>query len=106
MEKRRKKKLFKIRYFLILIFGVYIISVFISQNRIISDLKEEKLQKEEEIEVLKAEIAEIQEKIEYNNSLEYIEKIAREELKMVKPNEIIYIDKKKNENSFINSIGE
>lgn len=38
----------------------------------------------------------IEEKLKYTDSLEYIEKMAREELKMVKPDEIIIIDTNKN----------
>ncbi|HBD64979.1 MAG TPA: hypothetical protein DC038_11170, partial [Clostridiales bacterium] len=37
--------------------------------------------------------------------LELIEKIARDQYKMVKPNEIIYIDKNKNDNKLIQGIG-
>ena len=37
--------------------------------------------------------------------MEIIEKIAREQYKMVKPNETIYIDKNKNDNKLIQGIG-
>jgi hypothetical protein len=34
-----------------------------------------------------------------------VEEIARDQYKMVRPNEIIYIDKNKNDNKFISGIG-
>ena len=37
--------------------------------------------------------------------LEIVEKIARDQYKMVKPNETIYIDKNKNDNKLIQGIG-
>ena len=37
--------------------------------------------------------------------LELVEKIARDQYKMVKPNETIYIDKNKNDNKLIQGIG-
>jgi len=37
--------------------------------------------------------------------LDLVEKIARNQYKMVKPNETIYIDKNRNDNKFINGIG-
>ena len=37
--------------------------------------------------------------------IELIEKIARNQYKMVKPNETIYIDKNKNDNKLIQGIG-
>lgn len=37
--------------------------------------------------------------------LDLVEKIARNQYKMVKPNETIYIDKNKNDNKFIKGIG-
>jgi len=37
--------------------------------------------------------------------MEIIEKIARDQYKMVKPNETIYIDKNKNDNKLIQGIG-
>lgn len=53
--------------------------------------KKEKIQLE--IETLKAEIDALNEEIENSHSLQFVEKVAREELGMVKPREIIYIDK-------------
>ena len=48
---------------------------------------------------LSREIKELNIQIENSDSLEFIEKIAREDLEMVKPREIIYIDKEKKDKS-------
>lgn len=64
-------------------------------------LEREKSTKEEEIEILKSEIDGINNEIKDKDSLEFIEKVAREEFGMVKPREIIYIDKNKKRNPFL-----
>jgi len=65
------------------------------------ELEIEKNNTEEEIEKLKSEISEINIEIQNKDSLEFVEKIAREEFRMLKPREIIYIDKNKNKNPFL-----
>lgn len=64
-------------------------------------LEREKSTKEEEIEILKSEIDGINNEIKNKDSLEFIEKVAREEFGMVKPREIIYVDKNKKRNPFL-----
>ncbi len=61
------------------------------------------LQEKQEIEKLEREIRELSEEIEEKDSLNFVEKVAREELKMVKPREIMYIDKNKEKKPFVNS---
>jgi len=90
--KSKTKKRFKISYFFILILVVYLGITFFKQQSMIKALEIEKAQKQKEIEKLNSEIADIEEKLEYSDSLEYIEKMAREELKMVKPDEMIFVD--------------
>ncbi len=96
MKERKSRKKLRIRHFLILAAIVYLGIVFINQQKIIKALENEKVQKQEKIEQLNSEIKDIEEKLKYTDSLEYIEKMAREELKMIKADEIIYIDKNKN----------
>lgn len=96
MEKRKTRKRFKASHLIVLALAIYLGIVFISQQREIKELEKEKLQKQQEIESLNSEIVDIEEKLKYTDSLEYIEKMAREELKMVKPDEIIIIDTNKN----------
>lgn len=66
------------------------------------DLIERKEKEEMEIAKLEKEIQQLNEEIQDKDSLEFIEKTARENLKMLKPREIMYIDKNKDRNHFIN----
>lgn len=68
------------------------------------DLNERKKQQQEEIAKLKEEIQQLETEIENKDTLEFVEKVARDELRLVKPREIIYIDKNKEKNSFINPL--
>ncbi|SCG84224.1 hypothetical protein DW1_2664 [Proteiniborus sp. DW1] len=92
MKKRKVKKRIRAGHLIILALAVYLGITFFNQQREIKALEKEKLQKQQEIEKLNSEIMDIEEKLKYTDSLEYIEKMAREELKMVKPDEIIVID--------------
>ncbi|EOD01152.1 FtsB family cell division protein [Caldisalinibacter kiritimatiensis] len=110
MAKRKKKKLFKIRYLIVLGFIIYISSVFINQQSMLKKLNEEKNEKRKIVEQLNDQILEMEKEMQLIESPEhieeYIERVAREELKMVKPGETIYIDKNKSNNKFIDNIGE
>ena len=78
----------------LVIFGiaVYVISVFLSQQKTLNEYKADQRRYEEQI------LAEEERKEELNqtkaniNSKEYIEEIARESLDMYLPNEKVYID--------------
>ena len=92
----KKKKLGIIRrnkfvVFFAIIFSIYVLAVLIRQEIYYKSLKSEELAYLKEIQVLKIEIEKLEKDLESNQDLESIEKIAREKLKMVKPNEIIYI---------------
>ncbi|MDY2986839.1 MAG: septum formation initiator family protein [Peptoniphilus sp.] len=50
-----------------------------------------------EIKTLKSDIKNLEEEKKSSGSLEFIEKVAREDLGMVKPREVVYIDKEKAE---------
>ncbi|MGO1368164.1 hypothetical protein [Senegalia sp. (in: firmicutes)] len=123
---KNKKKKFKIKYILMLVLVVYLASIFIRQefeiNNLDSNIKKEQNEKQElekfiedkgkkaeylnKISSAKNPISYIdsldneKQKKEYKNILQHIENVAREELFMVKPNEIIYIDKNKLKNIF------
>lgn len=105
----KKSRKFKLRHLLIVILTIYILSIFINQQGMINKLNAERKEKETIIQGLKQEINEMEKEKELINSPdhinEYVEKVAREELKMIKPGETIYIDKNKQENGFENSIG-
>lgn len=96
---RRKKKTKGIRLIhLVLIFlVVYVAIVFTHQSRLSKDLDAKKSKNLAEIQALEEDIEELNEEIEMSGTLEFVEKVARDELGMVKPREIVYIDKNKPE---------
>lgn len=99
--KVKNKKRLRIRHILVIIFVIYISSTLISQRNMMKKLEADKVKTEKEIVVLQTEVKEIDSEIKHSDSLEFIEKVAREDLKMVKPREIIYIDKNKNKDPFL-----
>lgn len=106
MAQKKQGRKIRIRYILILAIMLYIGSIFFNQQKMINELDAERKEKEQEINSLENDIKNLEGKIQYSDSLEYIEKIAREELKMVMPDEIIYIDKDKNSDEPKKGIGE
>lgn len=100
MKKNGKRK-FKLRHLLLILFSIYVVTTFVSQQRTIRGLKAQKKTKEEEISKLEKEVNELNNEIKHSDSLEFVEKVAREELNMVKPKEVIYVDKNKNKKPFL-----
>ena len=101
MKRRgRRKSGFRLIHLIILLFVFWIGKTLIGQSIMIKDLNSRKIKEEEEISQLEREIKVLNEEIENKDSLTYIEKIAREELRMVRPREIIYIDKNKEKSLF------
>jgi len=115
MAKKRKKKK-KVRNFpsiftiLFIGFLIYVAVTVKNQYGLLTKLKNEKDEIQQEKTVLAAEVDSLSQDLEMlddpDKFLEVIEKIAREEYKMVKPYETMYIDKNKNENKFIKGIGD
>lgn len=99
---KKKNKGIRIRYILILFFVIYVCTTMVSQQKKISELKAQEVKKGEEIKKLEEEVNELDKEIKNSDSLEFVEKAAREELKMVKPREIIYVDKNNNKDPFLN----
>lgn len=93
MKKSKKSflKRNKIMIFIIMIFLFYISFSFISQELKFKELAAEKASYEQEIVLLQGNAKKLEEEIDKSKSPEAIEKLAREKLKMVKPNEIIYM---------------
>ncbi len=102
MKNKRKIKRFKMRHVLFLLVLIYGVSTFMNQEAMMRELDEKRAIKDTEIEQLKSEIIDSELKLEYVHSYEYLEKLARERLGMVKPNEKIFIDK--NKNKFVKGI--
>ncbi|HLR36333.1 MAG TPA: septum formation initiator family protein [Tissierellales bacterium] len=100
MAKKKKKNNLRLRHLILILFSIYVVITFVSQQKTIRALKTEKIMKEEEIVKLKKEVKELDKEIKDSDSLEFVEKVAREELNMVKPKEIIYVDQNKNKNLF------
>lgn len=93
-NENNKKRLSPLGIGVILI-AVYMAFTFAKQEIQVKKLSTIKVEQEKTLEALEKDVKVLKGKINKTNSIEYIEKIAREELKMVKPNEIIYIDKNK-----------
>lgn len=102
----RKKK--RIGIILILVLGVWLGKTFTGQAMMRRDLAEERKIEEKKIASLERDIRNLEKEIESKDSLGFVEKVAREDFKMVKPREIIYIDKNRNKNKkdFINPINK
>ncbi|NLY86553.1 MAG: septum formation initiator family protein [Tissierellia bacterium] len=93
MTKRRRKKKLRLGRTLIILLILYVGFILLNQRKLMNELNSKKEKIQLEIETLKAEIDALNEEIENSHSLQFVEKVAREELGMVKPREIIYIDK-------------
>jgi len=105
----KKKRKFNIIKFFFSVFVLYFAYTAFYQYQMLNKLNDEIDEKM----LVKAEVAkkvqELKDDAEKMNDedalLELVEKIARDQYKMVKPNETIYIDKNKNDNKLIQGIG-
>lgn len=100
MKKRKKKLRPKFIHIFIILIVFWISKTLINQSLMLRELSERKKQEEQAIAQLEEEIEELNEEIENKDSLSFVEKTAREDLKMVKPREIIYIDKNRDNGLF------
>jgi cell division protein FtsB len=105
----KKKRRFNVINFLFLIFVIYFAFTAFNQYEMLLDLNSQikekeaiKAEAEKEALELKSDVEKLSEE---ETLMEIIEKIARDQYKMVKPNETIYIDKNKNDNKLIQGIG-
>ena len=76
-----------------IVIGIYILFVFINQQKTLNSYKTSQKYYEEEIEKKVAYQKTLKETQSSIDSEEYIEKIAREKLDMYLPNEKVYLDK-------------
>lgn len=75
-----------------LVIGLYVFWIFINQQIELKKLyKQEEVLNQKILELRKEEVS-LKKKKNSADDPKFIENVAREELKMVKPNEIIYID--------------
>lgn len=101
-NKRRKKRGFRLKHLILLVLIFGISKTLISQRIMMKDLINKKLEEEKQVSQLEKEIDELNKEIKNKDSLEFVEKVARKDLGMVKPRERVYIDKSKDKNQFIN----
>lgn len=78
---------------IILVLCLVFLFSFVRQERAIMNIQEQIAQKHTELEKLKQKNKQLEEEVKSANSDEYIETLARERLKMVKPGEKIVNDK-------------
>jgi cell division protein FtsL len=91
-RKKQKKGKFRLIHFIILFLLIYVVIVFNHQRKLLKNLDAKKKMNEAKIEELKKDIEALNKEIESSGTLEFVEKVARDELGMVKPREIIYVD--------------
>lgn len=105
----KKKRKFNIINFIFTVFVLYFAFTAFSQYQMLNELNneiEEKMLVKADVEKEVQELKDDSEKMNDEKALlELVEKIARNQYKMVKPNETIYIDKNKNDNKLIQGIG-
>jgi cell division protein FtsB len=89
MKKKKKSKFWFIVVALILLYSGYIS---ISLKGLLDSKKEQHAELQNKITLQKKQKAELEKQMKNIDSDEYIEKVAREELGMVKKNERVYID--------------
>lgn len=93
-SKRKKGSFLKRNRIAILVLScllLYLSITIVNQEVKLRDLQSEGDQLQDKVDELNKEVSEMEKKVEESSSLEFIEKTAREKLKMVKQNEIIYI---------------
>ena len=99
--KKRKKRRFKLTHVMTLFIILYIVATFWNQNKMMKELKTKKENNILENAKLEKEIKELEKQIEDSQTLQFVERVAREELGMLKPREIMVIDKNKKKDPFI-----
>lgn len=104
MRKRKRKKGFRLRHLIMILIVFWLGKNLISQSMMMRDLNKRKAKEEQEIMRLEEEINQLEAEIENKDSLNFVEKVARDELKLVKPREIMYIDRNKENNIFVRPI--
>ncbi len=93
MKKPKRINYSKLIIKIMLILSVfYVISTFYDQHKEMKYLKAREESLLENIKIEEKNIKELEDQIENSNTEEHIEKIAREHLKMVKKDELIFID--------------
>ncbi|WP_229768511.1 FtsB family cell division protein [Tissierella pigra] len=104
MQKKKNKKRLSLLNLIIGFLLIYVGLTLWNQRSLMKNLEAKRKEVQKEVQTLEKEINVLSKEIEDSDSLQFVEKVARDELGMVKPREIIYIDKNKNKNPFLNPI--
>lgn len=100
MAKNKRRKRFGLAHLIIGFLLIYVTLTYWNQQKLMADLEANKQEKSSKVMDLMDEIDELEKEIEISDSLKFIEKVARDDLGMVKPREIIYIDTNKKKRNF------
>lgn len=87
---KKNKKI--LRNMLIIFLAIYVIFVFVNQQKTLNEYSKNSEELKEQIATEKVNNEELNQKKDDVNSLEFIEEMAREKLDMYKPNERVYVD--------------
>lgn len=90
--KKKKDNSSKVIVLIALAIAFYLVYTFHTQEIQLNKLEQEIIELEKEKKEKEQMIKEIKDEIQNINSPQYIEKYAREELKMVRENEKVYVD--------------
>lgn len=86
MSRRR----YRIRHIVVILFGVYLIFTFTAQQLKLNELARQRISLEQQTEIILKQQRETEKEIQKMDTDEYIEDIARSELGLVKPGDVIY----------------
>lgn len=92
MKKNSKKRKFRLKSICMMCFVIYAVYALVNQQIMIHQLSKVKEQKIQEINVVVSDNEKLKQMIKTSNSDAYIERMAREQLGLVKPGEKVYID--------------
>ena len=95
--KKKKQRGFRLIHFVLIFLGLYLIVAINHQRGLMKDLQAKKEMNLKQVSELQKEIEGLNKEIESSGTLEFVEKVAREDLGMVKPREIIYVDRNKSD---------
>lgn len=92
MGKNKKKRKIIWTNFFVFIFVLYAVFTIVNQQVTIYKLNKTKQEVTHNIEVAQKENEKLKDMLQYTSTKEYIERMAREQLRLVKSDEIVYVD--------------
>ena len=91
-KKKRKNKSKIIGTLILLVLGLYVVGTLYQQQQEMKALKQKEILSLQKIEEMQQDIDMLKEQLETSNEDQYIERIARQQLKMVDSDEFVVID--------------